>query len=237
MPELPRVVLLNCQECKLHNQSSFCNLPREALIELDRIKHARTFAPGDQLFNEGSPVDEVMIVCQGCATLTLSSSNGKALVLGVSEAGEVLALSSAISGRHHEVSAEAIGKTTVASIHRPEFLKFLERFPPAALNAGAELSRKMNRAYDKIRLVGAGLSVRQRLAAWLLSLQENYSNRDDLITVALTHEQIAQILGVSRESVTRGLSELKKRKIVEVRGIHVHVRDRNRLHSIAFASR
>ncbi|MBV9303184.1 MAG: Crp/Fnr family transcriptional regulator [Acidobacteriaceae bacterium] len=235
-PELPPVLLLNCQECKLHKDRSFCNLPRQALIELDRIKHTRAFAAGDRLFNEGKPVDELMIVCQGCATLTLSSSTGKALVLGVSEAGEVLGLSSAISGRQHEVSAEAIEKTTVAVIERSDFLKFLERFPPAALNAGAELSRKVNRAYEKIRLVGAGLSVVQRLAAWLLSLQENYSVREDLVTVALTHEQIAQILGVSRESVTRALSDLKKRKIVEVRGIHVYVRDRQRLHSIVFAS-
>ncbi len=236
MAELPRLVLLNCQECKLHKKTSFCNLPRQALVELDRIKHTRAFGPGDRLFNEGRPVDELMIVCQGCATLTLSSSSGRALVLGVSDAGEVLGLSSAISGRHHEVSANAAEKTTVAAINRSDFLKFLERFPPAALNAGAELSRKVNRAYEKIRLVGGGLSVRQRLAAWLLSLQENYSNKEDLVTVALTHEQIAQILGVSRESVTRGLSELRKQGIVEVRGIHVYVRNRERLHSIAVAS-
>jgi CRP-like cAMP-binding protein len=104
-----------------------------------------------------------MIVCEGAATLTFSSYTGNVAMLGLSERGEVLGLSSAISGHAHEVSAEALEKTRVAAIGRSDFLHLLERFPAAATNAGTELSRKVNRAYEKIRLIGSGLSVPPRV--------------------------------------------------------------------------
>jgi CRP-like cAMP-binding protein len=237
MPDLPILVSSKCQSCESRNQNWFCNLPPEALIELDRIKQVRTFARGDSLFDEGKPVHELMIVCEGAATLTFSSPVGNVVMLGLSERGEVLGLSSAISGRRYEVSAEALENTRVAAFARSDFLKFLERFPPAAINAGTELSRKVNRAYDKIRLIGSGLSVRQRLAAWLLHMQETHADRCNLVTIVLTHGRIAQLLGVSRESVTRAISNLRRRGVVEVRGIHFYVHDRNYLRSLLHPSK
>jgi CRP-like cAMP-binding protein len=225
-------ILSKCKGCKWRRQNSFCNLPIEALLELDRIKQIRTFAPGDRLFDEGKPANELMIVCEGAATLTFSSPSGHVAMLGLSERGEVLGLSSAISGHRHATSAEALESTRVAAISRTDFLRFLERFPSASRNAGTELSRKVNRAYDKIRLIGCGLSVSQRLASWLLHMQEASSSRGDFVTIRLAHEQIAQLLGVSRESVTRALSNFRKRGAVEIRGIHFYVRDGDYLRSL-----
>jgi CRP/FNR family transcriptional regulator, cyclic AMP receptor protein len=224
-----------CRDCKLYDHRSFCHLPLEARTELDRIREVRTFAPGEKLFDEGKPVNEVMIACQGAAILSFSSSTGNTVMLGVSEQSEVLGLSSAFSGRAHEGSAEAIENTTVSVIPRAEFMNFLEHFPAAALNAGPELSRKVSRAYDKIRLTGSGLSVRQRVAAWLLRLQGNGGRVPGPVTIALTHERIAQLLGVSRESVTRALSDFRKHGIIDVKGIRLRVCDRSRLESVVFA--
>ncbi|HTU47267.1 MAG TPA: Crp/Fnr family transcriptional regulator [Bryobacteraceae bacterium] len=228
-------IVSQCKGCKWRKQNSFCNLPREALLELDRVKQIRTYAPGDRLFDEGKPANELMIVCEGTAILTFSSFSGNVAMLGLSERGEVLGLSSAISGRRYATSAEALESTRVAAISRNDFLKLLNHFPSAAMNAGAELSRKVNRAYDKIRLIGSGLSVPQRLASWLLHMQEAGSGREEFITVRLAHERIAQLLGVSRESVTRALSNLRKHGAVEVRGIHFYVRDRDYLRSLVQA--
>jgi CRP/FNR family transcriptional regulator, cyclic AMP receptor protein len=224
-----------CQNCKVRGQSAFCHLPLEARTELDRIKAVRTFAPGETLFEEGTPVNEVMIVCQGAAMVTFSSSNGNTVMLGTSEHGEVLGLSAAFSERPHEGTAQALEQTTVSVVPKPDFMHFLERFPAAALNAGPELSRKVNRAYDKIRLIGSGLSVRQRLAAWLLRLPQQHGVRAPHLTVALTHQRIAQLLGVSRESITRALSDFKKRQIIEVHGIQLRICVRSRLESIVLA--
>jgi CRP/FNR family transcriptional regulator, cyclic AMP receptor protein len=231
----PEPRFLKCESCALRKRNSFCDLPREALIELDRIKHERTFSPGERLFNEGSPADELMIVCEGGTALTLSSSTGKPLILGVSGSGEVLGLSSLISSRQHELSAEAVRKTRVARISRSEFLKLLERFPPAAINAGAELSRQVSRAYDKIRLLGGGLSVLQRVTAWLVHMQEKHFRGEGVLEIGLTHEQIAQLLGISRESVTRALSELRRRGVLHMDRAHFCIRDPEYLHLLAHA--
>ena len=232
MPDTQIQTLPKCQVCKLRKQNSFCDLPLEALIELERIRQVKAFAPGERIFDEGKPVSDLMIVCDGAAALTFSSCRGNCVMLGLSETGEVLGLSSALSGHAHEVSAEALAKTQVTVIAAADFVRFLKRFPCAAMNAGTELSRKVNRAYDKIRLIGSGLSVPQRLAAWLLHMQETHSEGSDLVIVPLTHERIAQMIGVSRESITRGLSNLRKRGIIEIRGIHFYIRDRNRLRSV-----
>lgn len=232
MADLSIPIFSKCEKCKLRVQNSFCNLPREALVELDRIKQVRRFAPGERLFEEGKPVHELMIVCDGTAMLTFQSSVGNSAMLGLSERGELLGLSSAMSGRPHETTAEALENIRVAAIPRTDFLRFLQRFPAAAMNAGTELSHKVNRAYCKIRLIGSGLSVRQRLAAWLLQLREGEPDYDAPITVTLTHERIAQLLGVSRESITRTLSSLKKCAVIEVRGIHFYVRDYKYLRSV-----
>ena len=215
----------HCISCKLRTSRYFCNLPDEAIAELDRMKEMRTFAPRTKLFAEGEAVHEVMIVCEGRAALLISSSTGNSLMLGLSERGEVLGLSSAISGDQHEVSAEALDNVQVATIPRRLFLAFLERFPAASANAARELGYKVNRAYDRIRLTAPGLSVRQKLAAWLLQMQELQSDRTEMLRIPLTHERIAQLLGVSRESVTRALSELKRGGVIEIRGIHLYIRN------------
>jgi CRP-like cAMP-binding protein len=74
------------------------NLPREVLIELDGFKQVRTFGRGDWLIKEGTPVDHLMILCEGTAMLTFSSFLGNIATLGFSECGEVLGLSSAVAG-------------------------------------------------------------------------------------------------------------------------------------------
>ena len=173
----------------------------------------------------------VMIICKGSAALTFSSPVGKAGMPGLAEPGEVLD-GPPISGHPHQASAEALETTRVAAVAQRDFLRLLDRFPSAAMNANKELSRKVERAYDKVRLIGSGFSVNQRLAAWLLHIQESGSGPDNPITLVLTQERIAQLLGVSRESITRALSNLKGRGVIESRGIHVYIRDGNYLRSL-----
>ncbi|HEX4230535.1 MAG TPA: Crp/Fnr family transcriptional regulator [Bryobacteraceae bacterium] len=216
----------------LQRQNSFFDLPEDALIELDRISLSRTFAPGERLFVEGEPIHELMIVSEGAAALTFSTPLGAVMMLGLSERGEVLGLSSALSGHGHEMAADALETTRVSAIRLSDFLGFLERFPSAAINAGTQLSHKVNRAYDKIRMIGPGLSVAQRLAGWLLRMQGNQSQQGGPITIALTHERIAQLLGISRESVTRSLSDLRRRGALEIRGIQYYIRDAEYLRSL-----
>lgn len=230
--ESPIQLFSKCQACRNRKEKSFCNLSGEAFFELERLKTFRTFAPGERLFSEGEPVQDLMIVCDGAVTLTFSSSKGTIVMLGLADCGEVLGLSSAISGHRQEFTADALVNTRVAIIPIAEFLRFVERFPSVALNVAAALSRNVNRSYEKIRLIGSGLSVPERLAAWLLRLQDSRADKSSCVKITLTHERIAQVLGASRESITRALSHLKKLGVVEVRGIHFYVRDREYLRSL-----
>lgn len=232
MDNVPISASSKCETCKLSRETWFCNLPQEVLVELERVKQTRIFSRGERLFEQGKPANELMIVCQGAAALSFSSANGTTLALGFSEPGEVLGLSAAVSACAHQTSAEAVQSTQVAVIPRADFLRLLQRFTPVAINTATALSRKVSRAYEKIRLIGSGFSVPQRLAAWLLDLQRKCQDEQASIKVSLTHEQIAQLLGASRESITRALSHFRRLGVVEVRGIHFYMRDRNYLRSL-----
>jgi CRP/FNR family transcriptional regulator len=218
----------SCFNCQHRGPHSFCNLPAHSLIELNAIRTVREFAPGQQLFGEGQSVDDVIIICDGAASLTFAASGGGAMMLGVSEPGELLGLSSALSDRAHETTASAIGPTRVATIPREDFLDFMQHNPAAAQRAIVGLTQKVNRAYDKIRLVGSGLSVDQRVARWFLDTADEHGR----LQVTLTHERIAQLLGVARESVTRSLSAFKRRGVLEVRGIQFYLRDKEYFQSL-----
>ena len=218
----------SCFNCQHRGIDSFCNLPVHSLIELNAIRTVCEFTPGQQLFGEGQSVDDVMIICDGAASLTFAGSGGGAMMLGLSEPGEVLGLSSALSGRAHETTASAVGPTRVATIPREEFLDFMQHNPAVAQRAIVGLTQKVNRAYDKIRLVGSGWSVDQRVARWLLDAADEHGR----LQVTLTHERIAQFLGVARESITRALSSFKRRGVLEVRGIQFHLRDKEYFQSL-----
>ncbi len=224
---IPLQVPSKCRTCKNLRQHSFCDLPSEVLAELERVKKFRDYAPGERIFREGEPVDELMIVCEGAVTLTFSASGGNVMMLGLSECGEMLGLSSHLSGHPHETTADALVNTKIACISTADFIRLCDRFPAFSKNINLELSHKVNRAYDKIRLVGSGLSVSQRLAAWLLQMQAEHADDEGRIRITLTHEQMAQLLGVTRESITRALSKFKRDGVIVVRGIHYYLRDTN----------
>jgi CRP/FNR family transcriptional regulator, cyclic AMP receptor protein len=219
----------SCQTCE-KTDGLFCNLPQQALVDLDRIKRSQTYVPREFIFHEGQPLDEVAIVCQGTVALMFTTSSGDCIMVGLAGPGEVLGLTSVMTGGAHDVSAQALGFTRVATVNKSEFLAFLERHPLAALNAGAELSHKINRAYSKIRLTGSGFSVQQKVAAWLL--QESKPQDDSVVTLPLTHERIAQLLDVSRESVTRSLSAFKRAGAIQGGSGNIRICNRQRLQAV-----
>jgi CRP/FNR family transcriptional regulator len=185
------------------------------------------------LYVEGQNPRGVFILCQGRAKLTASSADGKTLILKIVEPGEVLGLSSTVSGKPYEATVELLEPTQVNFIRRAEFLNFLRKHGDAALRVAQQLSQNYHTAYQEIRTLGLSQSASEKLARLLLewAASEN-SGRGQKVKVTLTHEEIAQMIGTSRETVTRAFADLKKRKFIEVRGATVTIRDRSALESL-----
>jgi CRP/FNR family transcriptional regulator, cyclic AMP receptor protein len=227
-------LIRSCLSCRFREDRLFCNLDSDALHELERLKRSSAFSEGQVLFHEGQTAEHVMILCQGRVKLSVSSPKGKKMILSIAEAGEVLGLSSVIAEKGYEATAEALEPVQVNTIERKPFIEFLHRFQNVAVHAARELSEAQLRACNEVRLIGLAQSVPQKLAGLLLQWDEkNPESRRGMVKLSLTHEEVGQLLGTSRETVTRALTELKKKKIISIRGVNIHILSAEKLRQAA----
>ncbi len=221
-------VVDNCMTCKLHNEKFACTLSHPSLQALDRIKHATAYPAGALVFVEGQMPRGVYVVCQGRAKLLATNSDGKTFIMKIAQPGEILGLHAVVSGKPYELTVETLQPSQLAFISREDFLRFLREHGDACLRAAEQLSNDCQSAYDVIRCIGLSHSVGEKLARLLLqwSTDAQASNGVIRLKVALTHEEMAQLIGTSRETVTRTLSQFKKQRILELTGSTLTIRNK-----------
>lgn len=216
----------NCGECRVRADRLFCNMSPSAVEALDSVKFTGLYPKGSLLFVEGEEPRGIFILCSGRAKLTTSSTEGKTLIVKIAEPGEVLGASATILGKPYEVSAETIEPSQLNFIKREDFLKYLNTHAEACLHTAQQLSEKYHSAQREIRSLGLSQTTSEKLARLLLDWCERggeQTTKGIRIKVLLTHEEIAQMIGTTRETVTRLLSDFKKKKIVDVKGSSLFV--------------
>jgi len=222
-------IIESCITCPFREDRLFCNLSNAAVKELQEITSAAAYPKGALLFVEGQAPRGIFILCGGKAKLSTSASDGKTLILKIAEAGEVLGLSATVSGREYEVTVELLEPAQAKFVPRDKFLNFLKHHADAAFQVANQLSNSYHTAYEEIRSLGLSRSATTKLAKLLLEWSAGHDGKEPRITVTLTHEEMAQLIGASRETVTRAFADLKKRKLIDVKGSAVVLRDKNKL--------
>ncbi len=227
-------IVESCLTCKLRADKIFCNLPPHTVQELETIKYTTAYPKGAVLFVEGQVARGVFILCRGRVKLSICSSDGKTLILKIAEAGEVLGLSASISGKPYELTAETLDPCQVNFVKREDFLRFLREHNEVCLRVAEQLSEKYNSACHEIRSLGLSHSAAEKLAKLLLewSTKNGGVRQPDRMTLTLTHEEIAQMIGTSRETVTRLFADFKKRQLIQLKGSTLVIRNRAALQSL-----
>ena len=230
-------IIDNCMTCRVHQDRLFCSLSPAALEQLNSIKSTATYPKSAILFTEGQQPRGVFILCGGKAKLTASSREGKTIMLKLSSAGEVLGLSAVISNMPYEVNAELAEAAQVNFIPREAFLRFLKDNSDVAVRVAEQLSRNYHAAYEEVRTLGLSASASERFAKLLTTWlsEANGHSKPGHLTVTLTHEEIAAMIGTSRETVSRLFSDFKRRRLIEVKGSTLIIRDQKALESIVDA--
>jgi len=224
----------DCLICKLRHSGFFCDLPKAPLEELEKIKYASAYPQGAVLFVEGQGPRGVYIICTGRVKLTTTSRDGKTLILRIAQEGEVLGLHAAVSGKPYELTAETLQPAQLDFVKRDDFLRFLQNHGDACLHAAQHLSQNCQSAYEMIRSLGLSHSVSEKLARLLLEWAADGENTKEgiRIKVSLTHEEIAQLIGTSRETVTRVLGEFRDKELASLRGSTLLIRNRTGLEKL-----
>ncbi len=221
-------IIESCMGCKASRDGFFCRFSTPVTRSTDLVSHHTVMPAGAVLFVEGQTPRGIFVLCSGKVKLSTTSKEGKVLILKQAEAGEVLGLSAAISATNYEMTAETASPCQLNFISRTDLMNLLQNQSEVGLHAALWLSREFQGAYRDIHDLVLARSSSGKLARLLLSCAPPAS--DDLheqqLRSPMTHEEMAQRIGSSRETVTRLLSELKKKRLIRLEGTNLIIRDR-----------
>lgn len=203
---------------------------------LEQSKTTKSYPRGAVLFAEGQQSRGVYVLSEGRAKISIGSSEGKTLVLRIAHPGDLLGVNAALTGEPYSATAETIERCRVDFISRQDLLKLLERDKKACLIVAHTLGHTLSRFIEHSRLLLLSQSATEKLAGLLVRWCDEFGKRTPQgieINSGLTHEEMAQMICASRETVTRVLNEFKRGHIVGHFNGTILVRNRRALEAAA----
>lgn len=214
----------------------FSSLMGEARHRFESMGAEKTYTREDNLFVAGDMPGFIYILLSGRVKLSVTSRDGKTMILRIAEAGDVLGLSAALNSREYEISAEAVEYCRVKAIRSFEFVEFLNKYPAAAMQATQCLLQEHRYMFKDVCRLGLPTTVAGRLANLLLDWREQRvkSGRSEpRLTMTLTQEEIAGMTGTTRETVSRVLHQFQKDKLISIKGAFLTVLQPKALEQLA----
>jgi CRP/FNR family transcriptional regulator len=220
----------------------FCHFTTETLRKFSALGHLMIYPQGAMLFLEEQPVRGVFVLCQGRVKLSTVSVRGKGLILKMAEPGAVLGLSAVTLDRPYELTAEAETACQVKFIDKDALTTFLQQEGEGGMHAARELGREYLSAFQELHDIVLAPSSIGKLARLLLSWTppeavESVDGRRPVhpvqVRTRFTHEEMAQMIGASRETVTRLLGDLRRSEVLELHGSTMIIRNVPALEALA----
>lgn len=226
-------VIESCIDCKLRH--GFCDFSAETLRAFNTLGHKQTYPPGVLSFAEGQSPRGILVLCSGRVKLSTASREGKILILKVAAPGAVLGLSAVLSGVPYEATAETVTPCRLNFVTRDHLATFLSRYGEGGVRAARAVSKEYQDACLEIQEILLAPSSAGKLAKLLLSWADGDGNGagPGRVRSMLTHEEMAQMIGSSRETVTRVMTQLKRKQIIRLEGSTLVIRNRMGLEQMA----
>lgn len=191
---------------------------------------------GTFLFTEGEPARGIYILLTGRATVSISSSGGKIVILRVAQSGDVLGLNSTLRNCSYDVTVQTLEPCRTDFVSRSELLALMERSQQCTQAVLRELSHELTELGERARSLLLSQTSSVKLAKLLLEwATRTTANGSTLARIekSFTQEEIAQMIGSSRETVTRLLTALSRRHIIEITAHSILIHDWRALEAAA----
>jgi CRP/FNR family transcriptional regulator, cyclic AMP receptor protein len=213
------------------------NLSGAASEMIEQVALTTCYPTGVVLFCEGQTPRGVFIVRRGHVKLSVSASDGRTLILRIAEPGDWLGAASVISGHEYEATAETQQPTEVSFIRQSDLLRLMRLHGEICLWVTQHLSQDYTSTCREIRDLMLSDSAGEKLARLLVGWLDHSagSKQSGQLTMALTHEEIGQMIGTTRETVSRLLAGFKKRRLIEQHGATLIIPNRVALESLITA--
>jgi CRP/FNR family transcriptional regulator len=225
----------SCVKCNLRKDQYFCGFSRALLPLLDSVKLANVLPKGTVLFVAGQRPGGIHVVCAGKVKLCTGGGNGKSMVVKLAGPGEVLGLHACVGGTAHEFDAETVQPSHIVFVKVDDFQRLLYQNQEVGWKTAQFLGRSCSDAYDMLRSLNGARSASEKLARLLLEFSVIGTGSRSGIRVKLpfTHKEIAQAIGMSRETVWRKLVEFRALGVAILEGSVLFIRDKAALERLA----
>jgi CRP-like cAMP-binding protein len=205
----------------------FSSLHEDELEKLEKLSFGKNYSKDEVIFFESDEGDALFLISTGKVKIAKISDEGKEVILAILGTGEFFGDMSLLDGEARSATVIAVEETEVLLIRRQEFHLLLKENPQIAIDLLAVLSSRLREADRKIGTL-ALLDVYGRLARMLLDFAKLEGDLlpDGKISFRRpTHQAIANMIGTSRETVTRTLGDLHRRGYIELSGKEIIIKD------------
>lgn len=214
----------------------FCESPPGNVRGLDSVRVSNYCPRGTVLFSEGQKANGVFVLSEGRAKISIASAEGKVVVLRVAGPGEMLGVMSTLTNKPYCATAETLERSRIHFIPRASLMELIDRDRDSYLAVAQSLSRGFSGLVEQVRLLLLSRSATEKLARFLIGRCDETGKRTSQgirLDSNLSHEEIAQIICTSRETVTRVLGDFKRKRLVSLVGKVILVHDRKGLELLA----
>jgi CRP/FNR family transcriptional regulator, cyclic AMP receptor protein len=202
-------------------------LPDLVLADLDARFGTARAGKGELIYSPYDPADALYVVQHGRVRLYRSAHDGRQLTLAMLDAGEVFGCVSPAAGALHDAYAEAMTDALLRVLPAADLERATADHPQMAVNLLRSLAARLRATEDQLESI-AFRGVPARLAALLLRLMDRYgrvTHAGIRIDERFTHVQLAEMIGTSRETLTKVMNELRDGGMIDVRDRLVWVLD------------
>jgi len=207
-------------------------LTESQLRHVRASKNARSvFEKGAILFREGELPRGVCIVLAGRVKKSITSAQGRTLVIGFYGPGSVVGLEANILGRAYMITAQTVQRTEALILPRGELIQEMQRNATAAWHVAQLLAENSCFLIGKLGSMELSESAPQMVARCFLGWGE--SENGQRVSLDISQEMIAQMLGLSRETVSRQLTQFRRAGVLEWNRTSFVIRDRDALEKLA----
>ncbi|WP_298238917.1 Crp/Fnr family transcriptional regulator [uncultured Algibacter sp.] len=221
-----------CEQCIIKQFNSLKSLTKDELIRISACKTSKTIKKGEVIFEEGDSINGIYCVKNGVCKLSKLSENGKDQIVKMVVKGQLIGQRSLVSNENSNLQATALNDMEVCFIPRTEIIADLQKNPKFSFDMLKDMAHDLREA-DDIIVNMAQKSVRQRLAETLIYIHESFGvNPDGTLSVILSREDYANIVGTATESAIRVLSQFKKEGLISTVGKFIRIEDINGLKRI-----
>ena len=218
------------------SNNGYVGSPLRAVPKSEPVNLGKLYPRNAVLFSEGDTARGAYVLRTGAAKISISSIDGKKLIMRIARPGDVLGLYAGLTGRAYEATAEMVEDGRVEFISRDGLLRLMRGEGSFGLDLVQVLSQQFSESVEHARLLMLSESAVEKLSRLILKWSSDFGERKAegvYLRNLLTQEEIAQIIGASRETVTRLFSVLKRKQIIHVNGHGMLIRNSAALASLA----